>query len=105
MAQFDVFPNPNSQSRDRIPYVVVLQSDLLDTFEAAVVAPLRIKHNDLNIPVLRLNPIVNIEGQQHFLRLQEIAAVPTRLLKNPVANLSAQRSEILAALDILFTGL
>ena len=31
--------------------------------------------------------------------------VPRRLLKKPVTNLSPQRDEILAALDLLFTGL
>jgi hypothetical protein len=32
-------------------------------------------------------------------RVQDIATVPRRLLKKPVANLSPQRDEILAALD------
>lgn len=105
MAQFDVFPNPNPASRDRIPYVVVLQSDLLEPFEAVVVAPLRVKNRDVAIPIRRLNPVISIDGTQHFLRPQEIAAVPIRLLKNRLTNLSAQRTEILAALDLLFTGL
>jgi toxin CcdB len=104
MAQFDVFPNPSVQSRDKIPYLVVLQSDLLDDFDNAIVAPLRIKAQDKAIPVLRLNPTVDINGQSHFLRTQELAAIPVRSLKGCVANLSSQRDEILAALDILFTG-
>jgi hypothetical protein len=33
-----------------------------------------------------------------------LAPVPRRFLKKPVANLSPQRDEILAALDFLFTG-
>jgi hypothetical protein len=33
-----------------------------------------------------------------------MASVPNRLLRNPVANLSPQRDEIVAALDFLFTG-
>ena len=32
------------------------------------------------------------------------SSIPRRLLIHPVANLSAQRDEILAALDFLFTG-
>jgi antitoxin CcdA len=40
-----------------------------------------------------------------LLRVQDIATVPRRMLKKPVTNLSSQRDEILAALDLLFTGL
>ncbi len=104
MAQFDVFPNPDVPSRKKVPYLVVLQSDLLSAFDAAVVAPLRIKAEDVAIPVLKLNPQVTLGDTQYFLRPQELSAIPARLLKTPIANLSAQRDEILAALDFLFTG-
>lgn len=104
MTQFDVYPNPNPTSRSRVPYLVALPSDLLGTFDATVVAPLRLKSDPDVIPVLRLNPIVKIDGTEHFLRPQELAAIATRSLKTPVANLSLQREEILAALDFLFTG-
>jgi len=104
MAQFDVYPNPNPASRSRVPFLVALPSDLLGTFDATVVAPLRLKANTEAIPVLRLNPLVQIDGTEYFLRPQELAAIATRSLKNPVANLSPQRDEILAALDFLFTG-
>ncbi|MDX9995000.1 MAG: CcdB family protein [Rhodocyclaceae bacterium] len=104
MAQFDVYPNPNPSSRSRIPYLVALPSDLLGTFDATVVAPLRLKTDRDVVPVLRLNPQVQIDGATYFLRPQELAAIATRSLKNPIANLSPQREEILAALDFLFTG-
>ncbi len=104
MAQFDVYPNPNPASGSRVPFLVALPSDLLGAFDATLVAPLRLKSDPNVIPVLRLNPIVKIDGTEHFLRPQEMAAIATRSLKTPVANLSAQREEILAALDFLFTG-
>jgi toxin CcdB len=104
MAQFDVYPNPNPASRARIPFLVALPSDLLGTFDATVVAPLRIKTEHDMVPVLRLNPMVHIDDQTYILRPQELAAILTRSLKAPVANLSTQRDEILAALDFLFTG-
>jgi toxin CcdB len=40
MAQWDVYPNPAQASRDRIPYLVVLQSDLLAQLPTRLVAPL-----------------------------------------------------------------
>ena len=104
MAQFDVYPNPNPASRARIPFVVALSSDLLDTLDATVVAPLRLKSELGVLPVLRLNPVVVIADQTYLLRAQELAAIGSRSLKTPIANLSAQREEILAALDFLFTG-
>ncbi|MDI6749882.1 MAG: CcdB family protein [Rhodocyclaceae bacterium] len=104
MPQFDVYRNPDSETRHRIPYVVTLQSDLLDRIEQHVVAPLRIASDDSVIPLLRLNPLVVIDGEKFHIRLQDIATVPRRMLKSPVANLSSQREEILAAIDFLFTG-
>lgn len=104
MAQFDVHRNPDKGSQARIPYVVVLQSELLDALEHFVVAPLRIKQDATVIPMLRLNPLVSIDGQEFHVRVQDVATVPRRMLKGKVANLSAQRDEILAALDFLFTG-
>jgi toxin CcdB len=104
MAQLDVFPNPDRRTQARIPYVVVLQSDLLAQIENHVVAPLRIAEDDSIIPVLRLNPLATIDGQRFHIRVQDIATVPRRMLKSPVTNLSAQREEILAALDFLITG-
>ena len=105
MSQFDVYRNPDPGSQARIPFVVVLQSDLLDAVENHVVAPLRLKQENAIIPVVRLNPVVQIDGADYLVRVQDIATVPRRMLKQRVANLSPQRDEILAALDLLFTGL
>jgi toxin CcdB len=104
MSQFDVYRNPDPGTQTRIPFVVVLQSDLLDAVENHVVAPLRLKQEQVIIPVVRLNPVVEIDGADYLVRVQDIATVPRRMLQQRVANLSAQREEILAALDFLFTG-
>jgi toxin CcdB len=104
MSQFDVYRNPDRTSQARIPYVVVLQSGLLEGLDHHVVAPLRIANDDSIIPVLRLNPLVVVDEKKLHVRVQDIATVPRRLLRSPIANLSSQREEILAALDFLFTG-
>ena len=105
MSQFDVYTNTDPTTKARIPYVVALQSDLLDAIENHVVAPLRLKGDKSIIPVVRLNPVMVIGGKEYLLRVQDIATVPRRLLNKPVTNHSRQRDEILAALDLLFTGL
>lgn len=104
MSQFDVCRNPDPGSNARIPFVVVLQSDFLDAIENHVVAPLRLKSDNSIVPVIRLNPIVNIDGADYLVRVQDLATVPRRMLKTPITNLSAERDNILAALDLLFTG-
>jgi toxin CcdB len=104
MAQFDVYPNPNPASRARVPYLVALSSDLLGTLETTVVAPLRPQSEPGVLPILRLNPVVDIDGRAYLVLTQELAAIVTRSLKAPVVNLSPRRDDILTALDFLFTG-
>lgn len=104
MSQFDVFRNPDPGSAARIPFVVTLQSDLLDAVDNHVVAPLRPKLDSSIVPVLRLNPCVLIKDEEYLVRIQDIATVPRRMLKERITNLTPQREEILAALDFLFTG-
>jgi len=40
MAQFDVYLNPNPDTRKPIPYLLDVQTDLLDTLATRVVVPL-----------------------------------------------------------------
>ena len=44
-------------------------------------------------------------GEQLLLLTPQIASVPTRALKNPVASLSYFRDEIIAALDFSVKGI
>ncbi len=103
MHQFDVYPNPNPDSCERLPYLVVLQSDLLERLDKVVVAPLR-RHRE-GKPILRLNPLVQVAGDDYFVRVQDLAAMPVESLHQPICNLSAEREALLAALSLLFTGL
>lgn len=103
MAHLDVYPNPNSAAKG-FPYLLELQAGLLGNMPTTVVAPLGLPKVIDQIPVLRLNPTVTVDGQRLVVMTQELAAIKRRQLKPPVANLSAQREEILAALDFLFTG-
>jgi toxin CcdB len=104
MSHLDVYPNRDARTAKSRPYVVELQSDLLNELPTTIIAPLARPQSVDGRPVLHLNPNVNIGGKRLVLLTQDIAAVPRSLLKAPVANLSAQRADILAALDFLFTG-
>ncbi|MGA8392373.1 MAG: CcdB family protein [Burkholderiaceae bacterium] len=104
MAQFDVFPNTDAESASVIPYVLDVQSNFLDGLSTCLVIPLAMPQALDTLPILRLNPSVDVGGNTLVVLTQDMAPVPRRLLKHPVANLSTQREETLAALDFLFTG-
>ncbi len=105
MAHLDVYRNPDRKSATIIPFVLDIQSDLLDALPTCVVVPLARPEAVETRPILRLNPKVSVDKTRLIALTQELATVPRRLLKKPVTNLSPQRGEILAALDLLFTGL
>lgn len=104
MAQLDVYANPDRESARFMPYVVEIQSDLLSGLSSAMVIPLAVADRMGNQPILRLNPKIEVEGHPLIARTQDMAAVPRRLLRNPVTHLTGQRDALLAALDLLFTG-
>lgn len=104
MAHLDVFTNPDAGSAGTIPFLLDIQSDLLDGLPTRVVIPLAYPEAIETLPILRLNPKVGVGETALVALTQDMAALPRRLLKTPVANLSPQREEILAALDFLFTG-
>jgi toxin CcdB len=103
MAQFDIFANPFPRSRDRQPYLIALQSDLLTrTLDTVVVAPLEPANTDTFAD--RLNPQVNI-GSEHFVLIaQEVVTVRKAALGQARGSLASERDKIIAALDVLFTG-
>ncbi|MEX2033586.1 MAG: CcdB family protein [Xanthobacteraceae bacterium] len=100
--QFDVVPNPFG-SRERQPYLVALQSDLLSgNLDTVVVAPLEPSGADTFAD--RLNPPVEVDGQSFVLIAQELVTVRKSALGPPRASLAGDRDRIIAALDMLFTG-
>ena len=98
MARFDIYPNPNQQG-----YLLDVQADLLDDLNTRVVVSVMPLKNAPQ-PAKRLNPVWEIMGEPHVMVTQFMAAVPTPMLKNPVANLSGNAEEITNALDMVFLG-
>ncbi len=104
MAQFDVHRNINPDSREWAPYLLDVQNDLLDPLATRVVVPL-IKAEEMTKPAKRLNPQFVVEKTTVVMSTAELAGVPVRALGEKVASLGERRDEIMAALDMLFTGL
>lgn len=104
MAYLDIYPNPNQAAARQYPFVVEVQAELLSDMPTAVVIPLGFPDVVDDKPVLRLNPVISLNDTKLILMTQALAAIHKRQLKPSVGNLSARRDEIIAALDMLFTG-
>ena len=104
MAQWDVHPNPSLRSREDIPYLVDLQSNLLDGLPSRLVAPLaRVIVTPEGVPPA-LCPVFNIDGASVVLLPHESAPIEARLLERRVASLLTQAHDVAAALDALVSG-
>ena len=53
----------------------------------------------------RLNPMFEIEGRRMAMLTPELAGVSRKILGEQIGNLSDKRSSIIAALDLLITGI
>ncbi len=104
MHQFDVHRNPNPDSASWAPYLLILQSDLLGDLHTAVVAPL-VHEAQFGCPATALNPVFDFDEARVVLSIAELAGVSRRQLGEGVGSLAARRDEILAAVDLLFTGI
>ena len=105
MAQFDVHRNPNAATRARIPFLLDVQSDLLDPIATRVVVPLCKPEVLSGKPAERLNPAFEIEGRKLLMLTPELAGVSRKALGERVTNLTAERAAIIAALDLVLTGI
>jgi toxin CcdB len=104
MARFDVFCNSSAHAGD-VPYLLDVQSDLLNGLDTRIVIPLRRRDrfSASQVPQ-RLTPVFEIEGVACLLETPKLAAVPLRLLKQPVCSLAAEHVAITGALDFLLQG-
>jgi toxin CcdB len=80
----------------------VVQSELLSHLGTRVVVPLAASGQFE--PIARLHPAFEIDGTVVHFYPTEIAVLPETLLRKRVANLRAARDAMVAALDLVFTG-
>jgi toxin CcdB len=104
MRQFDVLRNPNPETASWAPYLLVLQNDLLRDLRTTVVAPL-VRQAHFGRPAQVLNPVFEIRGEPLVLSTAELAGVSAPMLGETVASLAGRRTKIIAAIDLLFTGI
>ena len=103
MAQFDVYANPSHSAAQGIPYVVVVQSNLLDALATRMTIPLALVTFADKAPE-KLCPSITVNGQQLRALAHYAAPLPTRSLRQVVANVAPQASALIAAIDVVIAG-
>ncbi len=104
MARFDVRANLHRGSRERVPYLLELQTDLLDGLDTRLVAPL-VPAARFGPPASRLNPVLRIGSRNFVMDTALIAGIPATQLGERVASLGERSAELLGALDFLVSGI
>ena len=104
MAQFDVYRNRNRRTQAEIPYLLDLQHALLDPLATRVVAPL-VRADAFGKPARVLNPVFRVEGKRVIMSTAELAGVPAKSLGRLVASMASERAAIVAAIDVLWSGI
>jgi toxin CcdB len=105
MAQFDVYRNANPATRGRVPFLLDVQADLLRSLATRIVVPLCEPDVLGGRRAERLNPQFDVGGRKVVMLTPELAGVPRKSLGERVASLAEERGAIIAALDIVFTGI
>ncbi|MCY1268765.1 Toxin CcdB [compost metagenome] len=103
MAQFNLYRNSNPRSREDIPLLLDVQSELLDSLKTRMVIPLSRSQSLQGIS--RLTPRATFEGTDYLLLTPQMAGIALRDLGEPVGSLAHLRGEIIAAIDLLITGI
>ena len=100
MAQFDIYPGRG----EGIDFLLDLQDEMLANLATRVVAPLA-RPETVGPPMKTVNPRVSVGGSDHIVLIHLLAAIPASSLGKPVGSVASQRDAIIAALDLLFTGI
>jgi len=105
MPQFAVHKNTNAATKAAVPFLLDVQSDLISELATRVVVPLYTATAMKGKTLRSLMPTFEIDDKQYVMVTPQLAGIATRQLGAQVADLSAQRNEIIAALDLLITGI
>ena len=105
MAQFDLYANADKVSARTYPLLLEVQADLLSALPTTVVIPLAKPAVVGDRPIGGLNPVASFDGREWVLMVQELAAMRRNGLGPRRGDLRHLRGEVVAALDLLLTGI
>jgi toxin CcdB len=100
--QFVVFKNP--RGKDGFPFLLAVQHPLLSALPTRLAIPLAPLRKVGRDTAPRLNPIVEVSGGEYVVMTHLLGAVDAGVLQTRIADLNSKRSEIIAAIDVLISG-
>lgn len=103
MAQWDVYENPSARSRSEVPYLLDVQSALLESLRTRLVMPL-VPLRPGAPPPPALAPVFEVGGHRLRLVPHEAGAIAAEQLRTPVTSLRAESHRVVAALDAVISG-
>jgi toxin CcdB len=104
VAQFAVYRNKSPRSKATYPFLVDVQSDLLDELQTRVVIPLTKASTLAKRPLNNLTPSLKFDGGTYLLMTPQLAGVARKDLGALTGSLAEQRQVIVAAVDFLLVG-
>lgn len=105
MVQFTVHRNSNPATSADYPLLLDVQSDLLADLGTRVVVPLCPACAMQGRLLKTLTPVFEVEGRAYAMLTPQLAGISKKQLGTMVVDLAAFRGEIIAALDLLMTGI
>ena len=87
-----------------MPFLVDVQSDLLDQLQTRVVIPLTRTAGLAKKPLSHLTPALTFDGETYVLMTPQLAGVARSDLGASAGSLAGERHAIVAAMDFLLTG-
>ena len=105
MSQFSVYRNKNPQSKALYPYLVDVQSDLLEDLQTRVVIPLTRTSTLTKKPLKTLTPVIAIDGEPYIAMTPQLAGIAMSDLGPRVTLVAEYRDALIGALDLLITGI
>lgn len=105
MGQLTLYKNEDPSSNKAYPYFIDVQNSLLDGLNSRLVVPLAPHQALKNTAAKRLSPIIPLQEGNFVLLTHQLTSVPKSMLKTEVASLEKFRYDILAAIDMLISGI
>ena len=104
MAQFTVHRNKDPHGKAAFPFLVNVQSDLLDELQTTVVIPLTKAGSLVKKPVAHLMPAVEFDGDVYVLVTPQLAGIARGDLGPAAGSLVERRDTIISAMDFFLSG-
>lgn len=104
MSQFDLFSNANHATKSIYPYLLDVQSPLLDSLDTRLVIPLVLTSRFKEKAIKNLTPELTIKGHNYLVLTPQMAAINKKSLGIFIMDLASSRNTIISALDFLITG-